>query len=203
MEYVTGLSFIYSSHASLHRRRWLCAFKKRKQELCMLCPRFYANMYIFMPICSQLSVLLEKSGEPGCEPVLLPAVCREGAPMGAVPVLEHRWCRCSGLGLLAHQMGGSVKPQAGNYFLLAYSPLPAAGVCLGSIALHQDVLCSRLGCNSIPWLSPAPKGSNSRKRREMGIYPLQPPSSANFSLYQHFVPLSLAKAIGKRSRQEI
>lgn len=94
-------------------------------------------------------------------------------------------------------------PRPGNYFLLAYSPPPVAGVCLGSATLHRDVLHLRLGCNYQPPATPSPKmlkylsrpaQSTGRKegRREAAsasptlllIFPRHPP-------YQHFVPPSL------------
>lgn len=127
-------------------------------------PGFMQIMYIFMPICSQLPVLLRKSGKPGYEPEPQGNTSACGVKgrgsCGCITSTEHHWCRCLGLGLLAHQIGGWVKPQAGNCFLPVYFPLPAAGVYLGSSTLRYHVLHSHLVCNPICRPSPAPKGSN-------------------------------------------
>lgn len=158
-----------------------------------------------MPICSQLPVLLGKSGKPGYEPEPRGSSSACGVwgrgSCWCSTSIEHHWCKCSGLGLLAHQIGGCVKSQAGNCFLSVCFPLPAAGVYLGSGTLHHHVLHSHLVCNPICWLSPAPKGSNTWIREEMRICSLQSPSGAHFSLYQQFLPRSFAKAIGERSQE--
>lgn len=54
------LSFIYSLRARNHRCRGggTVFLKKGRHEPGMVCPRIYANMCIFMPIYSQLSVFL-------------------------------------------------------------------------------------------------------------------------------------------------
>lgn len=99
-------------------------------------------MYIFMPIYSQLSVLL---GEK---------VASLATSQSASPWLSPRLLRLQGRGSWCCAGGrsavmGWARARAGELFP-RYSPPPVAGVCLGSVTLHRDVLHSRLGCDSHP-----------------------------------------------------
>lgn len=207
-------------------------FKKGRHELCMVCPRIYANMYICMPIYSQLPVLLGKKWQvwlqARAQASHSPRACsvrREGAPVDAAPGGDLQ-CWGRGIASLLVQVFGmrADSPWDGkgrwnlrlrNYFLIAYSPPPVAGVCLGLVTLHQDVLHSRLGCNYHPPAASGPKmlkylscpaQSTPREEGRWGaashiptlllIFPRHPP-------YQPFIPPSLVKAIGEKSCQEI
>ena len=185
-----------------------------------------------MPIYSQLPVLLGKKWQVWLQAraqanhsLRSCSVCRDGAPKDAVPGGDPR---CWGRGTSspparvfgARAAGpcdgrGRWNPRLGNYFLLAYSPPPVAGVCLGSATLHQDVLHSRPGWLYHPPAAPSPtmlkypscpaqsacgeegrRGAASPRPTRLLIFPRRPP-------YQHFVPRRLVKAIGEKSRQEI
>lgn len=61
LEYVrVCLLFIPCMHGAISAQEQAPCFRKGRHELCTVCPRIYANTFIFMPIYSQLSVL---SGE--------------------------------------------------------------------------------------------------------------------------------------------
>lgn len=147
-------------------------FIKGRHELCMVCPKIYVNMCIFMPIYSQLSVLLwGKSGKSGYKPEHKPFIlcllhlqgrgssgccaremCDAGA--GASPLC---WCRRLGWELLIRGMGAADETLVWGITSSLHSPLCLLLGFVLAPSLHWDVLRSCLGCNYHPPAVPSPR----------------------------------------------